>query len=403
MNAPLALAAALMLGVGTCGCRSRGPVSEAGPHEDARVGSDASAPRVERVEAHTADAGAESAHGLGVLRGVVRLYAGREELCAQRESGNLVCFGELAPDKAAIDAAGGARLVGFGTRLCFLRDDNRTVRCYRNYQDDLADGMGQDAQESRVQREVRLTDPPAQLLPGVSNTCARLENGVVECWGGGFHWPVPEPRDPRVPFRMALPSKALEISGVRAHVCAVLEDRRVSCWGANDVGNAIPGGPRGIPTPRIVKGVADVASLSVGTLHSCALKRDGTVWCWGWPMRLQSDGGALRHFPPYHVEGLAGVLEISSTETGFCARTAEGVYCLGRNGAGEVGDGTTTPREEPTRVRSLDGRDVVQLASGMGFHCALMRDTTVRCWGSNKGHWFGSNSDMHAEPAAVHE
>lgn len=294
-------------------------------------------------------------------------------------------------------------MIGLGTRLCFLKEDGRTVRCYRNYQDDFGLDDEQGATGTRVLSEVRLSGTPVQLLSGVSNVCARLENGVVECWGGGFHWPVPEPRDPRVPFRMALPSKALEISGVVAHVCAVLEDRRVSCWGANDVGDAIPGGPRGLATPRIVKGVADVASLSLGALHSCALKRDGTVWCWGWPMRVLSDGGALRHFPPYQVEGLTGVLEISSGHAGFCARTAESVYCLGVNGSGEVGDGTTTPREQPTRVRSLDGRDVVRLASGMGFHCALMRDTTVRCWGSNKGHWFGSNSDMHAEPAAVHE
>src|SRR5207249_1436321 len=56
------------------------------------------------------------------------------------------------------------------------------------------------------------------------------------------------------------------------------------------------------------------------------------------------------------------------------------VRCWGRGKSGELGDGAAQDRVQPTPVPGL--RDVEQLALGASFSCALLRGGTVRCWGS---------------------
>jgi len=53
----------------------------------------------------------------------------------------------------------------------------------------------------------------------------------------------------------------------------------------------------------------------------------------------------------------------------------------GYNGEGAVGDGTTEDRWEPVAVKGLSG--VVKVAAGSNCSLAILKDGTVRVWGSN--------------------
>src|SRR5439155_4654741 len=69
--------------------------------------------------------------------------------------------------------------------------------------------------------------------------------------------------------------------------------------------------------PKAVPGLSDAIAISVGETHRLALKADGTVWAWG------------------------------------------------RNGNGQLGNGTTTDASSPVRVSALNG--VTAVAAG-GLH-----------------------------------
>src|SRR5438067_11004657 len=72
-----------------------------------------------------------------------------------------------------------------------------------------------------------------------------------------------------------------------------------------------------------------------------------------------------------------------------CAVTAAGgLKCWGSNEYGQLGDGTTTERDTPVKVKRLTG-GVAAAATG-GYHtCAVTAAGGVKCWGWNGGGQLG--------------
>ena len=63
------------------------------------------------------------------------------------------------------------------------------------------------------------------------------------------------------------------------------------------------------------------------------------------------------------------------------ARRTGGVTCWGRNGDGQLGDGTLTPRSFGVRVAGLT--DAVAIAAGERHTCAVRAGGAVVCWGAD--------------------
>jgi len=65
------------------------------------------------------------------------------------------------------------------------------------------------------------------------------------------------------------------------------------------------------------------------------------------------------------------------------------VKCWGRNGAGQLGDGTTEQRNTSVDVAGLTS-GVSAIDAGWGHTCALVTGSGVKCWGNN---WKGELGD----------
>ena len=226
--------------------------------------------------------------------------------------------------------------------------------------------------------------------------------------------------------------------GSFGHTCAVLSGGGVRCWGANDNGQlgVAPADSRQqctVPdsspathlpcetTPRDVPGLANVVDVAVGNGSSCALTRDGAVFCWG-----ANDVGQLGlgsndtspHPAPARVT-LAPARQIAMGAFHTCALLVDGtVQCWGDDEYGETGldpamtdadcdpgDGITSRcQRSPRAVGGLAG--VTQVSAGRFHTCVLGAGGAISCWGLNSSSQLGNGrtddtSTVHAAPVAI--
>lgn len=112
-----------------------------------------------------------------------------------------------------------------------------------------------------------------------------------------------------------------------------------------------------------------------------ARKGDGTLWCWGFNYDDELGDGTTS--PPrldaVEVSALgADVVDVSAGYEHTCARKGDGtLWCWGRNGFGQLGDGSIVDRPAPVQVAAL-GFDVVEVTAGGGHTCARSRDGARR-------------------------
>jgi alpha-tubulin suppressor-like RCC1 family protein len=177
----------------------------------------------------------------------------------------------------------------------------------------------------------------------------------------------------------------LTLSAGGSHSCVLRADGGVSCWGRNDDGQL----GDGTFTPRSlgvrVAGLSDALALAAGERHACAVRKDGSVVCWGADDTGQlGDGGGADQLTPVAVSGITDATAVAAGAGFSCALLADGsASCWGDDGDGEIGDGgdaSATPRP-PTPVLGLSG--ALALSAHWQHACALRDDGALLCWGSN--------------------
>lgn len=198
--------------------------------------------------------------------------------------------------------------------------------------------------------------------------------------------------------------------------CALQGDGTVQCWGAGGNGQLGNGASSDSLTPVTVTGLVDAIAVSaggaqaIGTAHACALKADGTVWCWGYGGNGNlGNGNTISYNTPQQVVtslspliALTNVTAISAGGGHTCALKSDGtIHCWGRNSDGQLGDGTSTQKNVATLV-SGGITTFATLDAGAYHTCATLTDGTARCWGQNTfGQLGNGNNTGQLAPVGV--
>lgn len=161
------------------------------------------------------------------------------------------------------------------------------------------------------------------------------------------------------------------------HTCALLDDGTAWCWGTDsysELGDAPATASRA--TPLALASPTGIAALSASYGFTCAVLRDETLWCWGRPnLGGFGDGPAA---PAAVATGIAGV------GAGFsyaCTVGLDGVVsCWGSDNHGQTGN-TTGTSYQPSLTPVQGTAHAVAVAAGQFVTCALGQDGSVSCWG----------------------
>jgi alpha-tubulin suppressor-like RCC1 family protein len=200
------------------------------------------------------------------------------------------------------------------------------------------------------------------------------------------------------------------------HTCAVRTNGSVWCWGlaeSGQLGDGTTGDGDFVRTRpvRVLRGssaLSGVTKVAVGTAFSCAVRGNGSVWCWGDASQGQLGNGqtgpGAQRTKAVQVRrgsaGLTGVVHVAAGGAHACALRANGsVYCWGSAGYGQVGDGTRGEgmghvRSTAVRVRRGSGSldEVTAITAGDSHTCALRNDGSVWCWGDASYGQLGDGS-----------
>lgn len=265
-----------------------------------------------------------------------------------------------APPPEEPPAGGPPTQVDCGDFASCARASDGTVRCWgRDKQGELGDGGGQDRAKPRVIKGLaKVVDVAMASQFG----CALLEDKHVKCWGSGRIANDGKPYDKSPPIDVAGVESVEELVASGAIACARTA-KGVTCWGTDPATIGTP------PTSGAVK------QISIGFTHGCALDKAGAVTCWG--------GGGWTPKGPFGKPSISGATYIATGDRHACVVSKDKkVLCWGLNDAGQLGtkpDGDS--HKQPTAVPGVTG--AVKLAAGESSTCAMMSDGSLRCWGTN--------------------
>ena len=258
----------------------------------------------------------------------------------------------------------------------------------------------------------------AALALGDNHGCALLrDGGGVVCWGKNDHGQLGNGGSGDAAAAVAVvDDHGVPITGVTAiaagaaHTCALRSDRTVVCWGDDGAGQlgrgaTLPGpAVNGVPAPV---GLTSIVAIAAGAQHTCAALDGGAVWCWG-----ANDAGQLGVAPsagasmPLEVVDRAGqaltatLLAAGATQSCAIEKDAT-LLCWGSDVDGELADGMTATTSLPSAAVAL-GAHVVAAAGGVHFGCALTDAGGVDCFGANDRQQSGqAASATVAVPTAV--
>jgi alpha-tubulin suppressor-like RCC1 family protein len=254
-----------------------------------------------------------------------------------------------------------------------------------------------------------------------SHVCGLREGGEAICWGRGGVGQLGSGSTSltgNAPATVLFSGTMTDIRVGRLTTCGLVAPGDAYCWGLNqsgELGDTLVGAGEQVQQPNKVVGGVTFSSVVPGWTHTCGVSTAGAIYCWGDNTRGQLGIGTIDdddHPRPLLVPYPAAFRSVALSARSTCALTTDDrILCWGYNGAGQLGDGTTTSRAEPAPIASdLKFREVA-VSSGFGgapaiglvnptgltqggiAHACGVTDTgIVFCWGWNGNGQLGDGT-----------
>jgi alpha-tubulin suppressor-like RCC1 family protein len=364
-----------------------------------------------------ADCATEACLG-GTCAGIAHVAAGSAHACAVLDSGAVHCWGANAAGQlgdgttkahaspAPVTLPAKATSVALGdpassdptlAHACAVLEGG-AVACW-GANDHGQAGIGKLSPSEPKPAAIPNLANVTVLVAGGRHTCA-VTGGSLYCWGDnlrgqlglGSHTTKTEPA--LVPLNGGFPmAKPDHVAAGDAHTCIAGGFAPVACTGANSSGQLGVGDTNDrasftATNSNVLSNVAAGASFSFG--FTGAGGKNAQAWGDNTTGELGTGQSPGSHASPNGVNGLSTALVVSGGSTPnqllaghACAALASGgASCWGDNTSGQLGTGLPLGQNPlPQAVPGL--KNVLEIAAGGAFTCALIKKGPLRCWGKN--------------------
>jgi hypothetical protein len=354
---------------------------------------------------------------LGTGRTAVSITVGGSSSCAALDDGSVKCWGDNSYGQ-----------LGYWTGTILPRGDEPGE-------------MGNALPAAELGTDVLAT----KVFTSGSSVCAQADTGALKCWGlnasgelgflnGDLY--VGQGYDEMgdsLPF-VSLAAGEVPVSFCTGgSTCVLLASGQVRCWGENgagqlgqtsDIGVRYPSLAGQLPTdlPVVDLGTGRTAtSLACGGSHNCVVLDTGDVKCWGDNQFGSLGLGDTQHRgddPNEMGDDLPSVdlgtgRTALSVHAGFrrtCAVLDDhGIKCWGAAGILLAqGDDLEAYGDEPDEMGDAlaafdlgTGRTISTLSLGGAIVCAVLDDTTLKCWGASGFNGLDSDWPLYGNPSLM--
>jgi len=290
--------------------------------------------------------------------------------------------------------------LGGSSHACALKNDGRIFCWGANSRGQLGNNSSS-ASLVPVQEYTAATDW-AQVSAGSVHTCALKQDGRLFCWGRGYQGQLgnnvtyDSKSGSLVPVQeyTAATDWALVEAGSN-HTCALKQDGRLFCWGANSSGQLGNNSTSNSLVPvQEYTAATDWAQVSAGNSYTCALKQDGRLFCWGANSsgQLGNNSTSSSLLPVQENTSATDWAQVQAGSSHTCAVKRDGrLFCWGHGPSGELGNNSTSDSLVPVQ-ENTGATDWAQVSAGGGHTCAVKTDGRLFCWGSSEYGQLGNNS-----------
>jgi alpha-tubulin suppressor-like RCC1 family protein len=398
-------------------------------------------------------AGTPGAKGMVEVQGItdaVSLGTGEDVSCAALASGGVSCWGAASrgrlgngavsdyPTPQPVKGVTGARTIAAGDRLSCAVDGNKQLSCWG------VPGMSSETEGKRgdaprpisslgeveglVLRDSAmcvidkaknpfcdsnyafLKEPRALKIGQVkwvsgssSSGTALLPSGQVLLWQRDWNKPGTVDK-----LNVTGLADGVAAAGDSGAVCAVRRSGKVACvgFGYRVFDKKEPLKPT---APVEIPEVTDATAIVNGGGDMCVLRKTGQVACFNAyripqpvdPKRPKTDKDKASVIEVKTVKGITSAVQLSANGSIRCALLKDAtVSCWGSNTYGQLGVGDYDYHWDPTPVAGL--ADVAAIAAGGNHACAAKKSGEVLCWGRNQSDEAGQSAPSFAwAPVAV--
>jgi alpha-tubulin suppressor-like RCC1 family protein len=217
-----------------------------------------------------------------------------------------------------------------------------------------------------------------------SHTVGLKGDGTVWGWGNNqFGQLGLAPNGPiQSPLQLTIPSSKIVSIAASQHHTAIVDDQgRVYTAGFNHNGVLGTSTPVGSMQASFqAAAISDVVAVSAGNYANVCIKKDGSVWEFGYtPIATQPS-------TPHRVGSLAAAVSVTiGSEYRFASLADGSVWFWGADRT--VAAGATSVNGQPAMVPTISA--VARMISGGGHLLALKTDGTVWSWGWNSQNQLG--------------